>query len=79
MLTFIVVRETENFISLPVFENNLIISEKKKKSLFLKNNNNVHLELHNELKVTVIRKPLHLLAGSKPDKLSSCVLKAIRS
>lgn len=63
-----------------MFENNLIISEKKKfKSLFLKNNNNVHLELHKELKDTVITKPLHLLAGSKPDKFSSCVLKAITS
>lgn len=56
--------------------------EKKKKKYVCEeqnNWNNVHLQLHNELKDMVITRQLHLLSGSKSGKFSSSVLQAITS
>lgn len=81
MLTYIAVgkRWWKFYQSPRVWKKTLNDFREKKKCVCEEQNNwnNVPLQLHNELKDTVITRPLHLLSGSKPGKFSSCVLKAI--
>lgn len=82
MLTYIIVggRCWKFYQCLCVWKNSKLFQRKKKCLCGEQNNwNNVHLQLHNELKDMVITRLLHLLSGSKSANSVLVVLKAITS